>query len=144
MYLLYSRLINVVVIPKFYKLIAQFFTLLSYEPKKCASNQPVLRCTISILYLSCEVIFFDLQRKAFSYNKKDLAWGIESSAMCVTAITMFWIDYWVNTNSKDWNYHFYTTVYGYYSICTLLEFQMLMLMGNRYLENLAHKILHTS
>ena len=31
-YLLYSRLINLVVIPKFYKFSAQFFTLLSYEP----------------------------------------------------------------------------------------------------------------
>jgi hypothetical protein len=32
---------------------------------------------------------------------------------------------------------------GHYSICTLPEFQMIY-MGNRYLENLAHKILHTS
>jgi hypothetical protein len=24
--------------------------------------------------------------KTFSYNKKDLAWGIESNAICVTAI----------------------------------------------------------
>jgi hypothetical protein len=28
---------------------------------------------------------------------------------------------------------------GHYSICTLPEFQMIY-MGNRYLENLAHKI----
>ena len=31
--------------------------------------------------------------KTFSYNKKDLAWGIESNAMCVTAITKYWIYY---------------------------------------------------
>jgi hypothetical protein len=31
--------------------------------------------------------------KTFSYNKKDLACGIESNAMCVTAIPNYWIYY---------------------------------------------------
>jgi hypothetical protein len=31
--------------------------------------------------------------KTFSYNKKDLAWGIESNAMCMTGMADYWIYY---------------------------------------------------
>jgi len=32
---------------------------------------------------------------------------------------------------------------GQYSICTLLELQQYLYLGNTYINNLAHKILHT-
>ena len=50
--------------------------------------------------------------KAFSYNKKDLAWEIESIAMCEPVITNYWIYYKVNTNENYLNCHIYTKKYN--------------------------------
>jgi hypothetical protein len=39
------------------------------------------------------ILDFMKKIKTFSYNKKDLALGIESYAICLTAITNYWIYY---------------------------------------------------
>ena len=45
--------------------------------------------------------------KTFSYNKKDLASGIESNAMCVTGIADYWVGCEVASDENYLNCHKY-------------------------------------
>jgi hypothetical protein len=48
-----------------------------------------------MLYVKCNGLATGFIKKinTFSYSKKDLALGIESIAMCMTAIRKYWIYY---------------------------------------------------
>jgi hypothetical protein len=93
-YLLYSRPINTIVIPKLHNLVAKFFTPTKLWTKYSFKRRPTSfnvynpNTIFSILCIidfrspaTYNVIYwlgFIKKIKTFSYNKKDLAWGIES------------------------------------------------------------------
>ena len=47
----------------------------------------------------------DEKIKTFSYNKKDLASGIESNAMCVTGMADYWVGCEVGSDEDYLNCH---------------------------------------
>jgi len=47
----------------------------------------------------------ELGGRSFSYNKKDLASGIESNAMCLTGIADYWVGCEVESDENYLNCH---------------------------------------
>ena len=59
--------------------------------------------------------------KTFSYNKKDLASGIESNAMCVTGMADYWVGCEVERSEDYLNCHKYLVWVGWGRGCSRLS-----------------------